>query len=251
MSLTSNEKLERAISRLPRVDTFPFRSALYDTYSPQDAFSGLTGANVLLALHRAREARELAVSYRDFNVGAAVMYFCFEPAIMQMVSGINIKPESESVINVHAKQLALQKLKDRGASIISLIAVVGELQADTQSGMLAETLHPCGLCRDKLSESGYVNPTKTLVVSALPDLRTLEFYTFKALSEFHTDGYRDNILSVKLPEMELLTPFEPKSQEPYKLVDTPEIQAEEDIWEQNVEMPLLHYRLTGEWPLAI
>lgn len=232
------------------MDTYPFRSALHDTYTPHDALNGLTGANVLLALHRAREARELAVSYRDFNVGAAVMYFCFKPAVMQMVSGINIKPESESVVNIHAEQLALQKLKDRGASIISLIAVVGELQADTQSGMLAETLHPCGLCRDKLGDSGYIDTDKTLVVSALPNLRTLEFYPFKALGEFHDGGQTNNIHSVKLPDLELLTPFIADPSKPYQLINTPKGDAEEEIWQEHVEMPLVHYRLTGSWPTS-
>lgn len=249
MSLTTNEKLGRAMSQLPRVDTFPFRSALYQSYSEQDAFNGVTGANVLLALNRAREARELAVSWRDFKVGAAVVSFCLDPPVMQVLSGINIKPDEDGgSINIHAEQLALQKMKDSGGDVVPLIAVVGELQPDTQSGMLADTLHPCGLCRDALDSSGFVDDVKTIIVSALPDLRTLEFYSFGALKKFHEESTSQGIYSVRLPELELLTPFAPESYEPHRLQDSPKIRAEEEIWRTAVEFPLLQYRLNGTWP---
>jgi hypothetical protein len=170
---------------------------------------------------------------------------------MQIVSGINIKPyEDSGSVNIHAEQLALKKIQEYGRNIITLIAVVGDLQADTQSGSIADTLHPCGLCRDALDASGLVDDERTLVVSALPDLQTLEFYSFGALKKFHEGGQNEGIYTVRLPELELLTPFEPISNEPLKLIDTPEIQAEEDIWEENVELPLLQFRLTGAWPTS-
>ncbi len=244
--------LEKTISRLPRVDSFPFNSALNSGgYEPAQPYLSIFGANVLFALHRAREARELAVSYRKFDVGAAVMSFILNPPTMQVFAGVNIKPEKESVINIHAEQLALQKINDFGGDVITIVAVVGELQEDTQSGRLAETLHPCGLCREKLSESGLIDPARSLVVSALPNLRTIEMYSFEALEQFHTHDDATGIFGVSLPEMELLKPFKPENpSEPYTLFDTPEQDVEEDIWFNKVELPLAHFRLTGHWPIA-
>lgn len=246
----SNE-LEKTISRLPQVDTYPFKSMLYqDGYDKEQTYLSVFGANVLHALHRAREARELAVSYRRFDVGAALMAFKLQPATMQIFAGVNIKPEQESVINIHAEQLALQKIKDFGADIITIVAVVGELQEDTQSGRLAETLHPCGLCRVKLAESGLVDPDKSLIVSALPDLRTIEMYSFSALQAFHTSHDTSGILTVTLPDLELLRPFTvTDTAQPYTLLDTEQSDREEEIWQQKVELPLYHYRLHGEWPI--
>jgi cytidine deaminase len=245
----SNE-LEKTISRLPQVDTYPFRSVLYEEgYDKEQAYLSVFGANVLLALHRAREAREHAISYRDFTVGAALMAFKLFPATMQIHAGVNIKPEQDSVINVHAEQLALQKIKDFGGDIITIVAVVGELQEDTQSGRLAETLHPCGLCREKLDASGLIDQQKSLIVSALPDLRTIEMYSFSALQAFHDSHDTSGIYSVTLPDLELLRPFTVSdTSTPYSLIDTPESDAEEEIWQREVELPLYHFRHTGQWP---
>jgi cytidine deaminase len=250
MAHEMSHALERTISRLPRVDTLPFNSALNSSgYELDQAFLSILGANVLFSLHRAREARELAVSYRNFDVGAAVMSFILKPPTMQVFAGVNIKPEKESVINIHAEQLALQKIRDFGGDVITLIAVVGELQEDTQSGMLAETLHPCGLCREKLATSGLVHPDKSLIVSALPDLRTIEMYSFNALERFHSSNDTSGIFGVSLPDMEMLTPFAPEdTSQPYTLQESPRQDAEEDIWFNAVELPLLQYRQTGTWP---
>lgn len=249
MSVDVGKKLERAISRLPRVDSFEFNSRLYPEFTAEHALNGVFGASVLLALHRAREAQELAVSYRDFKVGAAVLYFTFKPAKMQIVSGINIKPQEDSAINIHAEQLALQKMNDRNGDIISLIAVVGDVQPDTQSGRLAKTLHPCGLCREALLASGVVDDDRTLVVGALPDLRTIEMYPFGALTDFHQHNDYTRIFPVNLPELELLKPYEVADPTvPVVLSETAESNAEEDIWEESVELPLLSFRLTGHWP---
>lgn len=247
-----SHELEMTISRLPRVDTVPFTSALHaDGYELDQAFLSIIGANVLFALHRAREARELAVSYRKFDVGAAVMSFILKPPTMQYFAGVNIKPEKDSAINIHAEQLALQKIKDFGGKVITIVAVVGELQEDTQSGRLAETLHPCGLCRKKLYESGLIDPKRSLIASALPDLRTIEMYSFEALEQFHAHNDASGIFGVSLPEMELLKPFKPENPSvPYALINTPEQDAEEAIWFNEVELPLAHFRLTGHWPIA-
>lgn len=251
MSAPINNRLEQAFSRLPGIDTRPFGSVINQKYSLDQAFLSITGSNLLFALHRAVLARKLAVSYRDFNVGASVMTFKLNPPESVFYTGINIKPEQESVINVHAEQLALQKIKDFGGQVITVVAVVGELQADTQSGRLAETLHPCGLCRDKLTESGLLDQERSLIVSALPDLRTIEMYSPEALTRFHDTQDDSGIFRVNgLPEMELLTPFVPSdTQTPITLRSTAKQDYEEDIWLEAVTIPLFTYSQTGSWPI--
>ncbi len=175
------------------------------------------------------------------------MYFAYSPPTMQILSGINIKPEKESAINVHAEQLALQKIKDLGGDVISLIVVVGELQADTQSGRLATTLQPCGLCRDKLDRSGLVVDDGTIVVSALPDLRTMEMQLFGSLKLFHANNDDSGILRINLPEMDLLKPFKPSTNTPYALKESTKQDTEEAIWFQKIEVPLSTFRQTGSF----
>lgn len=242
-------KMQRAMSRLPQVDTIPIPSLVAHESAEDAAYGAVNGANLLFALQRAQKARELAVSYRDFNVGASVLSYTINPLTARLLSGINVNPQKNGELNMHAEQLVLQKIKDWGANLITLITVVGEVQADTQSGFLAKTLHPCGLCREALDQSGYVDDDRTIVASALPDLRTLEMYSFGALKEFHKTGDFIDIYQARLPNLELLTPFVPPIDgSPVALDESPQMRQEEEIWESAVGIPLLNYRLTGQWP---
>jgi hypothetical protein len=101
--------MQELLSRLPRTDTHPFRSVITPEYTKEHIALSLTPGNLLLALHRAREAQELAVSYRDFKVGAAIVGLAFQPSNFQIMTGVNVKPDEESNMNVHAEQVALQK----------------------------------------------------------------------------------------------------------------------------------------------
>ncbi len=242
-------KMQRAMSQLPQVDTMPIPS-LVDHNSAEDAaYGAVNGANLLFSLQRAQKARELAVSYRDFNVGASILSYTLNPLTARLLSGLNVTPQKNGELNMHAEQLALQKVSDWGANLISLIAVVGEVQADTQSGFIADTLHPCGLCREALDESETIDDDRTIIASALPDLRTIELYSFGALKRFHETGNFREIYQAKLPELELLTPFIPPSNgQAITLEDTPELRREERIWESTIGIPLLNYRLTSQWP---
>lgn len=242
-----NQRMMQAMSRLPRVDVLPVPSMLFSSYTAVDARYGVTPGNILFAMHRAREAKEMAVSWRGFHVGAAVLAYTFNPACFSLYSGINIKPDEETAMNVHAEQLALQKVEDNAANHISAIVVVGEVQHDTQSGMLAETLHPCGLCRDKLASSPCVHMDETLIVSALPSFKTIELYSLSALNKFHQTGNSTEIARVNFDDdLELFKPFIPAEHDiPYTLKDTPESLAEEEIWDDSIGPILTRFRLSG------
>ncbi len=195
------------LSRLPRIDTREFNSQLHPVYDQTHVGLSITPANILFALHRAREARALAVSYRNFNVGAALIALSIGSPRFQVLSGVNVKPDAESAMNVHAEQVALQKFHDREYSAVSIVAVVGETQNDQQSGQETPTLHPCGLCREVMANHVGIHNEHTLIVSALPNLRTIEAYSLASLSRFHTSGDRSGIKLFKFPELEILKPL--------------------------------------------
>lgn len=150
----------------------------------------------------------------------------------EIMTGVNIKPDENSQMNVHAEQSALQKVQDRRYDKVSIVAVVGDTQNDTQSGHTMHTLHPCGLCRDALDHSPHINNESTLIVSSLPNLRTIELYSLSQLRQYHDNPDSIELPRFELPDMQLLTPFEMTAYNTglATLPDTPELQAEEDIW---------------------
>ena len=227
--------MQELLSRLPRTDTPEFRSS-YESYGEREALLTIQPANILLALLRAREAQALAVSWRDFKVGAAAVAISTGSPRFEIMTGVNVKPDEDSQMNVHAEQSALQKVRDRRYDRVSIVAVVGETQSDSQSGHTMHTLHPCGLCRSALGESKSVNAESTLIVSALPDMRTIEAYSLNQLKQYHQDPDSIELTRFSLPDMEILKPIDWKNHSDSAMVinNTPEIQAEEDIWFNSV-----------------
>jgi|GEM_PF-1596551 len=231
--IDTTQKMQEALSRLPRTDTYPFSSKLHAEYDVRHMALSITPANVLLALHRAREAQALAVSYRDFRVGAAAVTLTAGTPGFQIVTGINVKPDQTTSMNVHAEQVALQKVDDRRFHYVSTLAVVGETQADTQSGHGAATLHPCGLCRSAIAQHPGIDPEHTLLASALPDLRTIELYNLASLQRFHDHGDESEVQRFDLPDLALLKPFTQETGV-VKLDDSDEAYKDEMQWNSTV-----------------
>lgn len=236
----SSEKLENLLGQLPHLDSRPYGSMLAREYGPQDVALSITPANVLMALHRAREARQFAVSYRGFDVGAALFAFQYSPAGDRLVTGVNIKPEQNSSINIHAEQSAIRKVAKAGFNAVSIIAVVGETQNDQQSGHEMCTLHPCGLCRGVLKASGLIDNDNTLIVTALPDLRTIELSTVARLEQYHDEQRFNEITRIDVPDLELLKPFEPTG--PVRLDDSDEMLFEDHAWHDLLDPHLFPLR---------
>ena len=252
MSVT--DEIYTAFSRLPQTQTEKFSSELNLVYDAKHFALSMTGANLLFALHRAREARELAVSYRDFRVGAATVALTINrPSRFQIQTGINIKPDKESAVNIHAEQMALRIAKRRQFNAISIVAVVGETQPDQQSGHDMCTLHPCGLCRDVLADHPLINAKDTLIVSALPSLQTIEISTVDGLKAFHDNGTHDTsgIQRFDLPEMELLKPYSSPNDSAIVLIDDESTQVEEEIWNSSIGLFLFNHRMKLLSELAV
>ncbi|MDN5275608.1 MAG: hypothetical protein JWN33_257 [Candidatus Saccharibacteria bacterium] len=241
------QKTMEAFSRLPETDTPTFSSRLNPEYQRKHIALSLTPGNVLLALHRAREAREVAVSHRNFRVGAAITALSVGgPAMFKILTGINYKPGESRDVNVHAEQLALLKATDRHLTAASIVAVVGETQLDQQSGHTMHTLHPCGLCRDVMKNHPLVDPDATLIVSALPTFRTIEMSTINELDAFHNDeqSQAEPITRFEFPPLKLFEPFVPEpGQTSVEITDTEEDRQEERLWDSSVGVYLMKRRL--------
>lgn len=241
------EKMERAFAELPAVRMGPYYSRLHNEYNRSDFLRSMIAPNVLVALHRAREARELAVSYRDFTVGAAVVGLTQRGAGFQIMPGINAKVDQDGPLNMHAEQLALRTARSNGANMISMVAVVGETQADQQSGHEMHTLHPCGKCRTKLADDPMVDNDATLIFSALPDLRTIEVSTIRGLQAYHDDENPDpsGVTLFELPDLDLLKPYtpEPSADGLVRLVDTERSILEDRLWGNAIGHYVLRHQL--------
>jgi cytidine deaminase len=238
-----SKELQQTMSRLPLVDSPAFNPAMRDVDERKRAILSLTPGNLLFAMQKSREAFGYAISWRNFNVGAAVVGI--NPQY-QFLTGVNVKPDEESSVNIHAEQLALQKARDRGFSAVRMIVVIGNVQADTQSGHEMHTLHPCGLCRQVIEEDPMIDNDVTLIASTTLDFRTLELYNLKSLKAFHESGSEEGIERFLFPDMPNLFAPVPQLQRggAYDLAahDTSELRAEEDIWDENVGLFLARRR---------
>ncbi len=164
-----------------------------------ETVQSITPANLFEAFQRAQKARERAISYRDFKVGATALALKSNGRQTEWFDGANIKPEPQALTSVHAEQAALKKATNADFTAVSMIAVVGETQHDQQSGREMVTLHPCGLCRDTFLESPLIDGQATLIASALPNLHTIELYSLESLVNFHTRHDSQGIWRVDLP----------------------------------------------------
>lgn len=238
--MDSTQKLENLISRLGVIDSLPSFSVLKPEYTPEDLSASITPANILSALFRAREARDVAVSYRNFNVGAAVHALRYIPSGTQFITGANIKPDKDSSINVHAEQLALKRARQAGYVAVSILAVVGETQNDQQSGHEMCTLHPCGLCRASLKASPLIDNEKTLIATALPDFRTIELSTVSALEAYHDDRQFEAVAQLEIPDLDILKPVATGA--PIRFNDDDKTIEEDRIWQGILDEYLLPLR---------
>lgn len=234
------ERLQRTISRLPLTASGEGYSYLHPDASDWQVDQHLNPANLLYALHLASDARGLAVSHRRFDVASAIFAYNQSPNRYQFLTGVNIKPEPETEVNIHAEQQAFQMARDRGFAAVRFVVVVGETQNDTQSGHTMCTLHPCGLCRNFMEESPMVDNTNTLIVSALPDLRTLELFNINRLKRYHEDKDFEAGMRIDVPDLDLLKAAAIGN--PVKLVDTDKDVKENRVWTNLIFTALQEFR---------
>ena len=177
-----------------------------------------TIANVTSYLvFEAQKSREFALSYRDFRVGAAalVLYWREGVEFQTYIHGANMKPTSTDEINVHAEHVLLRSIEkymrpDDHVSV-PIVSVIGDYQADQQSGKHTRTLHPCGVCRGDFQTFERPSFETTLFVTAKPDLQVFEWFSLPELTAHHEGADQelafaefDHPLDIfSLPEAEL------------------------------------------------
>lgn len=152
--------------------------------------------NLGMLIGKAIDAKENALSYRDFRVGAAALAAFYPSNDREMwrygiITGANAKPEPNDTINVHAEHTVMttaKTLKKPNDSLsIPLLVIAGDLQPDQQSGVASPTLHPCGVCREAFCEADSPVSDDTLIVTIDPDYREYQWFTSAELRAFYNN----------------------------------------------------------------
>jgi cytidine deaminase len=129
-----------------------------------------------------RAARERAVSYRFFNVGASACAISFELQRIGYFFGANLTPHKGAPKRC-AEMEVLAKAKDRGFDKIIALAIFGPSKFDDVQKLVAPTLHPCAECRTKLDESDLITDDTLVVTTNETGVR--EFMTSRELIDLH------------------------------------------------------------------
>lgn len=137
-------------------------------------------------IRRAREVAERAFSYRHFKVGCAVLAWSRERNEYKIFAAANIKPLKDGPKQC-AEAVAVSYAISNGYDLIVAIVVVGEPQADSESGIESVTLHPCYICRKFLSALPQVDKD-TIVLTVQNHEGNKEWHTFGQILQIHDHG---------------------------------------------------------------
>lgn len=173
------------------------------TLEARTAIAGLTG--LVHAASRAQDNAQLALSWRDYRVGASGYMCNFNTGRFGYFDGYNVKPErGQSGLNLHAEQITIAKGRAYGLNKLIGIAIYADPQNADANPENTPTLRPCGRCVDMFAQAPEVDDN-TLVLGTNPDMSQCELYTV---------GYLNNAADTEVPS----------------LVDTPfSLQTEEDL----------------------
>lgn len=178
--------------------------------------------------------RTRAHSYRGFLVGAGAMAVGDNNRFGRML-GYNVKLDETDRVNIHAEDLVLAKAQDMDYGRIAMLAVIGLTQEDHASGKTTETLHPCGRCRGRLSESPLIGED-TLIVTARPDFTVIELSSIGGLRRLHETGDTSGIDTYYFQDTpKILSPL-PKPPEDGQAVSVEEI--DDSDWEASIGLAL-------------
>ncbi|MGD0284160.1 MAG: hypothetical protein ABSB12_00995 [Candidatus Saccharimonadales bacterium] len=152
-------------------------------YDP--ALIALASINNFVSLIRsAAKSSEIAVSWRNYIVGAAVLAYNLDTPAMGATVGGNIKPEQTGGLNLHAEQIALAKARKIKLNCIFGIAVWGDPTDLDANPNHSPTRIPCRRCDKMFSELPEIKP-ETLIVSSNADLSVCELYTVEELRRYY------------------------------------------------------------------
>lgn len=145
----------------------------------QTAIGALTG--LVNAAYRARQANELALSWRNYRVGASAYMCNFQTGYFGYLDGFNVKPQSgQEGLNLHAEQIAVAKGRLKGLNRLMGIAVYADPFNDDANPNKNITLRVCSRCVGMFEIAPEVDE-RTLILGTNPDFTKCELYTFGSL----------------------------------------------------------------------
>lgn len=144
---------------------------------------------------------ELGESYRGFNVGTAFLVQDTTGGRNGIYFGGNYTPFKGAEWNC-AEKRAKERIQAAGFDKVIAMAVAGPVQADSESGLVTPTLHPCGRCRGMMCDCELFDGD-TLIVTTTLDESELEIFTLDGLLSYHETGVKPPFPSDFHPMLEI------------------------------------------------
>jgi cytidine deaminase len=145
----------------------------------------LASINNLIWLIRASvKGSEVAYSWRNYVVGAAVIAYSLDNPTMGITVGGNFKPQQDGGPNIHAEQVALAKARLAKLNHVFGIAVWDDTTDLDANPNQSPTRIPCKRCDKMFNELPEVKP-ETLILSSNSDLTACELYTVDELRIYY------------------------------------------------------------------
>ncbi|HUC90045.1 MAG TPA: hypothetical protein VMR45_04540 [Patescibacteria group bacterium] len=144
--------------------------------------------DAVIALARAQSALGKARSWRGFRVSACGITLADGTGTFSYIHGVNRKPQENGPINIHAEDTVLDTTAELGRGLLSVLAIVADIQPDDGSRLNTPTLTPCSnRCTPRLKASSHIDE-RTLILSAATDLKTVQCYDVQTLElAYQTD----------------------------------------------------------------
>jgi cytidine deaminase len=143
--------------------------------------------NLIWHVRRAQKASELALSWRDYRVGAAAIAYDPKTRMYGTFVGANIKPGPDSDINIHAEQMVLAKVKMHDLPNVVAMAIWGDPDDKDSNPFGVPTRRPCQRCDQMFMEAPEVSE-RMLILSSNKDLTVCEFYSPQELHDYYERG---------------------------------------------------------------
>lgn len=140
----------------------------------------------------AKDARDVAQSYRGFRVGCAIWATNTNASSLRDCSRVFVGGNTKIAQNartVCAEQVAFGAARSSGYNKIVTLVIMAEPQLD-QDGSMPLTLHPCLECL-RVFESSPEFSSETVFLMIIPDETVYEEFTLGELLALHSEQTRN------------------------------------------------------------
>lgn len=197
------------IDLVQEVPTFLLGRSVFDrvAWCPSIGQAGLHNVLSQTAVHLvglmveiSQRARDTAFSWRNYDVGAAVVGFNFWKRELGIMSGANYKPQRGGGLNLHAEQVAIRKAREAQLGFISGLMIQADPNDNDANPRSLPTLPPCGRC-DMMIRGVDEIMGDTLVMTANPDASVCEMYFVDEVHDYYAvpEGRKPKRISDGVP----------------------------------------------------